>query len=220
MTELSRVNNSSYSIESLDNFIIDNFSLPFSMNYLGHIYFSNNNLHLAKANLFGDSVKGKDYTHYPEIIQQGIYLHRSIDNYIDHHPKVLELIRELRPELPKVAGIAIDLFFDHLLAKNWSSWHKQPLNDFLMNVHSNLEKIDHDIYPESFNFFIHKLCDMKWMNHYEYTEGLDKMCNGVSRRLSFDNELKNGLSVFLRHEKSVENVFNEYMRDANEYFLT
>lgn len=190
------------------------------MNYLGHIYFSNNDLHLAKANLFGDSVKGKDYSHFPDIIQQGIKLHRTIDNYIDHHPKVLELIRELRPDLPKVSGIAIDLFFDHLLAKNWSNWHPKPLSDFLANIHNSLEKIDRSFYPHDFNLFIQRLCEMKWMNHYASREGLDKMCNGVSRRLSFDNELKNGLSVFLRHEKSIEETFNEYMRDANEYFLT
>ena len=190
------------------------------MNYLGHIYFSNNDLKLAKANLFGDSVKGKDYSHFPEIIQQGIKLHRSIDNYIDHHPKVLELIRELRPELPKVSGIAIDLFFDHLLAKHWSNWHSQPLKEFLHTVHTELEQLDRNFYPADFNLFIRRLCEMKWMNHYAYTEGLDKMCNGVGRRLSFDNALKNGLNVFLRHEQTIENTFNEYMRDANEYFLT
>jgi acyl carrier protein phosphodiesterase len=188
------------------------------MNYLGHIYFSNNNLRLAKANLFGDSVKGKDYSRFPEFIQEGIKLHRDIDSYIDHHPKVLELIREIRTDLPKVAGIAIDLFFDHLLAKNWSNWSQETLDTFLNRVHNSLEELDKQAYPESFNFFIHKLCEIQWMNHYAFTDGLDKMCNGVSRRLSFDNELKNGLAVFLKYETKIIVVFNEYMQDANEYF--
>jgi acyl carrier protein phosphodiesterase len=189
------------------------------MNYLGHIYFSNNNLQLAKANLFGDSVKGTHLEIYPEFIQKGIRLHREIDNYIDNHPKVLELIREIRIDLPKVAGIAIDLFFDHLLAKYWSDWNSEPLDIFLDRVHNSLEDLDKIYYPESFNFFIHKLCEMRWMNSYKLTYGLDRMCNGVSRRLSFDNELKNGLAVFLKNETRITSVFNEYMQDANEHFL-
>jgi acyl carrier protein phosphodiesterase len=77
------------------------------MNFLGHLYFSNNNLELMYANLFGDHVKGSDYSHFPEIVQTGISLHRSIDNYIDHHPKVVELMHKLYPELPKVTVIAM-----------------------------------------------------------------------------------------------------------------
>lgn len=189
------------------------------MNYLGHIYFSNNDLRLAKANLFGDSVKGTHLEKFPEFIQEGIRLHRAIDNYIDHHPAVMQLIRILREEdLPKVAGIAVDLYFDHLLAKNWSQWHTTPLLQFLDNVHSKLNKIDKADYPDDFNYFIDRLCEMQWMNHYSKIEGLDKMSNGVSRRLSFDNALKNGMHVFLKHQTAVEHAFNEYMRDANEHF--
>src|SRR5690554_7679267 len=67
------------------------------------------------ANLFGDFVKGKDYTYLPQIIQDGVGLHRQIDDFVDRHPLVSELRLKLYKELPKIAGIAIDLFFDHLL---------------------------------------------------------------------------------------------------------
>lgn len=189
------------------------------MNYLGHIYFSNNDLRLAKANLFGDSVKGPDYTRFPVFIQEGIKLHREIDDYIDHHPAVTRLIRILREDLPKVAPIAIDLFFDHLLAKRWSNFHTTPLEDFLEIVHSSIDKLDQEYYTAEFNLFINRLCQYKWMTHYSSLEGLDKMCNGVSRRISFENSLPKGLSVFLKHEEAVEHAFNEYMHDANEHFL-
>lgn len=188
------------------------------MNYLGHIYFSNNNLRLAKANLFGDSVKGTHLEKYPDFVQQGIRLHREIDNYIDHHPKVMELIRIIRPDLPKIASVAVDLYFDHLLAKNWKDWHTTPLQEFLDDVHSNLQKLDREVYTDDFNFFIGRLCELKWMNAYSSEYGLDKMCNGVSRRISFDNELKNGLAVFHKYETKIVTAFNEYMTDANEHF--
>ncbi len=85
------------------------------MNFLGHLYFSDNKQELMLNNLFGDFVKGKDISRYPIEIQQGITLHRKIDNFIDRHPLVLELSHKLFADLPKVSAIAIDLFFDHLL---------------------------------------------------------------------------------------------------------
>jgi acyl carrier protein phosphodiesterase len=93
------------------------------MNFLGHLYFSNNDFELMQANLFGDFVKGKDYTHLPLKLQEGVTLHRKIDHYIDHHPAVLDLVHLLHDDLPKVAAIAVDIYFDHLLAKNWSKFH-------------------------------------------------------------------------------------------------
>ena len=55
------------------------------------------------SNLYGDFVKGRDYSHYPEIVQKGIYLHRSIDNFIDTHPAVTELRLSIYPKLPNYA---------------------------------------------------------------------------------------------------------------------
>ena len=78
------------------------------MNFLGHLYFSENNSELMYANLYGDHIKGRNFEQLPELLQKGIKLHRSIDNYIDHHPKVIDLMRQLYPELPKVTGIAMN----------------------------------------------------------------------------------------------------------------
>ena len=79
------------------------------MNFLGHLYFSNNNLDLMVANLFGDFCKGKSYLSYPIETQRGVLLHREIDSYIDNHAEVLAIRKELYASLPKVSGIAIDL---------------------------------------------------------------------------------------------------------------
>ena len=53
------------------------------MNLLGHLYFSADDKELMIANLYGDHFHGRNYTHFPEIIQKGIYLHRQIDDFID-----------------------------------------------------------------------------------------------------------------------------------------
>ena len=58
------------------------------MNYLAHIYLSGNNDMLKIGNFIADSVKGKQYLDYPKAVQQGITLHRNIDEFTDSHPIV------------------------------------------------------------------------------------------------------------------------------------
>lgn len=188
------------------------------MNLLGHIYLSNNDNALAIANLFGDFVKGKKHLEYPEWIQHGVKLHREIDQYIDNHPSVKELIVLLRPDLPKVASVAIDLFFDHLLAKNWHKFHSVELTKFLDQFYTDIPTYRNH-FSDDFAFFLTLMIERRWMNHYSSFEGLKKMCNGVGSRLSFPNALPGAYTTFLKHETAIESAFYEYMRDANEHFL-
>jgi acyl carrier protein phosphodiesterase len=187
------------------------------MNYLGHLYFSNDDPELMLANLYGDFVKGRDLSAYPAIVQQGIGLHRKIDSYIDSHPAVLELLHSLYPELPKIAGVAVDLYFDHLLAREWSSYHPDPLSAFLQRFYDAVD-FGSKGYSETFRQLIRKLVDMDWISKYQTLEGLDRACRGVSSRISFPNELKHGRAVFEANEKKISTTFAIYMSDAVDYF--
>lgn len=187
------------------------------MNFLGHLYFSKNDRDLMIANLFGDFVRGRNFDHFPPLIQEGIILHRQIDHYIDTHPLVRELKLELMTELPKVGPIAVDLFFDHLLAKNWEQYHIDQYDSFLLEFYKH-ESDYLGYYPTSFLQFMEKLRNHQWMNHYPTKYGLMKSCEGVSRRLSFETKLAEAHLVFEQKEETVEAVFHSFMKDALHHF--
>jgi acyl carrier protein phosphodiesterase len=189
------------------------------MNYLGHLYFSNNDTELMLSNLFGDFVKGKDLGHYRSKTIRGITLHRTIDSYIDTHPAVRELLHVLYPHLPKVSGIAVDLFFDHLLAKNWDKYHPIGLNEFLTNFYDAIDLESDDFTPE-FKTMLFHMVRVNWISYYPTLEGLNKALHGVSSKISFDNSLKDGMRVFLENEKLIEQTFHYFMQDAIDYFNT
>ena len=188
------------------------------MNFLGHLYFSNNDKDLMTANLFGDFCKGRSYKTYPTKIQEGVLLHRSIDSYIDNHKAVKKIRSLLHEPLPKVAGIAIDLYFDHLLAKQWSHFHNEEYNVFLDSFYQH-QSTNENLYPESFQLFLKALRNLKWMNHYPTAYGLQKSCEGVSKRISFENELKNAPILMKAFETMLQNAFIDYMKDARAVFL-
>lgn len=189
------------------------------MNFLGHLYFSGNDKELMLANLFGDFVRGSKHEHFPEVIQKGIKLHRSIDFYIDNHPLVKELKFDLMSELPKVGPVAVDLFFDHLLARNWNQFHTSEYNLFLEDFYTH-ETDFQDHYPENFMDFMSKLRTHQWMNHYPTKYGLMKSCEGVAKRISFETKLPIAHLVFDQKEGQIEEVFHRFMSDAKREFLT
>lgn len=169
------------------------------------------------ANLFGDFVRGRNFNHYPSIIQNGIILHRKIDSFMDQHQSVMELKLKLYAELPKVAGVAVDLFFDHLLARNWIDHHSINYEDFLNDFYAHRSDFEIDLSDEFINF-ITIFRERKWLNHYPTSFGLEKSCQGVSSRISFPNKLKDAPSVFYKYEADIARVYKIYMNDANDYF--
>lgn len=187
------------------------------MNFLGHLYFSENHGQLQNANLFGDFVRGRDLSMYPELIQKGIRYHREIDNYIDHHPVVISLLHELYDELPKIASIAVDLYFDHLLAKNWNKYHSLPYDEYLTRFY-NVKLENESFYSTEYLILLAKIKQNNWMHYYQFHEGLDKACKGLSRRISFENELSNGANIFTEKEDLITSAFQAFMVDAQKHF--
>lgn len=187
------------------------------MNFLGHLYFSNNDPELMYANLLGDYIKGKDLSDYSEVVQKGIALHRSIDNLIDHHPAVVELLHILYPQLPKISGIAVDLYFDHLLAKNWKSFHSSEYRAFINNFYA-YDPVCKEAFTPDFLFMLDKMKEFDWLYHYQFLDGLKRASQGLSKRISFKNNLNEAPEVFIKNEKEIIKAFDLYMKDAIPFF--
>lgn len=177
------------------------------------------------ANLFGDFVKGKDYSHLPETVQNGVLLHRQIDDYIDHHEVVKELRLKLFKELPKIAGIAIDLYMDHCLAKKWDNFHREKLTEYLNTFFDYaLQKRNQTFsetgfhYPDNFLELLSIMHENRWIENYRNRSGLVFACNGLSKRISFPNNLDEAPLVFEKNKTLIEHTFKVYMHDAIKKF--
>mgnify|MGYP002265619164 FL=1 len=169
------------------------------------------------ANLQGDYIKGKDFSMYHETVQKGVVLHRTIDNFIDTHPAVRDLLHKLYPHLPKISGIAVDIYFDHLLAKNWNQFHTKPLREFVDAFYSFEPQFSNEFSPE-FKFMLSKMKEYDWLYQYQFYDGLEKACSGLSRRISFKNNLHQAPAVFRTKEKEIEQAFRLFMQDAHPFY--
>jgi len=189
------------------------------MNYLGHLYFSDSNTELMYANIYGDFVKGSNLSMHSTIVQKGVVLHRKIDDFIDTHPIINDLKKELSPLLPKIYGIAIDLYFDHWLAKNWSLHHNVELSVFIEEFYS-ANHYSKQFTNQNYQFLIAKMREDDWLNQYKTIDGLNFAATGLSRRISFENTLWKAKEVYIEKEGLIESSLEKFMVEAKIFFQT
>lgn len=102
------------------------------MNFLAHLYLTKDTPELVSVgNFMADAVKGtKALELHPELIQQGIRIHRAIDSFTDTHHIFKQGTARLHANYGKFAPVIMDIFYDHLLAVRWLEYNQQSLADF------------------------------------------------------------------------------------------
>ncbi|UXX77814.1 ACP phosphodiesterase [Reichenbachiella carrageenanivorans] len=178
------------------------------MNYLSHLFLSFENEPITIGNFIADFVKGKKYLDYPEGVQQGILIHREIDHYADNHPIFLDGKRRLAVDYRHYAGVIMDIYYDHFLAKNWSDYSNENLKDFCNRQYQLLHR-HQTLLPDKCNYLLGYMESGDWLYNYQFIEGIQFALSGMSRRTSFTSGM----------ERAVKNLTDDYERFEREFQL-
>ncbi len=186
------------------------------MNFLAHIYLSGENEDIQFGNYIGDFVKGKHWTKYNNDIKKGILLHREIDSYTDSHPVVRNSIKRMRPAYGKYAGAAIDILYDHFLAKYWNNYSSKELEDFVIDFHytiiERLGKLPHKARRFTFPFIKNKrLICYADLNCFE--DVLQKMAIYTS----MPDKVKDAMLIINQNYNSFYREFETFFPEIIEY---
>ncbi len=93
------------------------------MNHLAHALLAGDDEWLLLCGMLGDFVHGQPVPQlFPSRVIAGIRLHGAIDVYTDAHPEVLAAKAQLPPPYRRYAGILLDMWFDHCLARDFGRW--------------------------------------------------------------------------------------------------
>ncbi|NJP09697.1 MAG: DUF479 domain-containing protein [Leptolyngbyaceae cyanobacterium RU_5_1] len=160
------------------------------MNYLAHLYLANETPELIIGSILGDFVKGTLQNLYTPDIRNGIELHRKIDSYTDSHQVVHASKCIITAQRRRFAGIMIDLFYDHFLAKSWSQYSSISLYDFSQHVYGVLVE-SQAILPDSLGKILPYMIEQNWLISYQEINHIGRALNGISRRLKRPNSLLN-----------------------------
>jgi len=162
------------------------------MNYLAHIYLSNEDPLVTIGNFIADKVKGKDYKTYNPSVQTGILLHRHIDTYTDSHKIVRQSTKRLHETYGHYSGVIVDIFYDHFLAKYWHKYSNTDLDIYVNNFYDLLQ--DHyDILPLGIKKIIPSLTTKNWLMNYESKAGISRVLKGMETRIARPSNIGNAI---------------------------
>ncbi|MDR8524362.1 acyl carrier protein phosphodiesterase [Shewanella fidelis] len=151
------------------------------MNFLAHLHLADNSQTSMAANIAGDFAKGS-IEDFPKHLQQGLWLHRQIDQLTDSHEITKELLSLFPKSLTRAAPIIIDLSFDHMLAKFWDEYHHQTLEEFAIKAYDAIDNCE--ALPEKLVSIAPRIRQENWLVAYQTREGLNQTLAAVAKRVS------------------------------------
>ncbi|MEB3214849.1 MAG: ACP phosphodiesterase [Nostocales cyanobacterium 94392] len=185
------------------------------MNYLAHSFLSEGTTESLIGNFLGDFVKGS-IDIYPKEIIKGIYSHRKIDSFTDSHPIFRSSKSLISRKRNRFAGIMIDVFYDHFLAKNWSEYCTVSLENFTNNVYQVLQD-NQNILPERLKRILPNMVASNLLASYKSVFTIDRAINGISRRIKRKNNLFGGVEELFFNYQQLQRDFSQFFPELIDY---
>ncbi len=152
------------------------------MNWLAHIFLSEQNIDFQIGNYLADPLKGKAWNNANDNIKNGMKIHKLIDSYTDNHP----IFKQSKNRLSKgglLKAVVIDLTYDYLLTKNWTKYSEILIDDFLNDFYNNANTNMHTL-PNDAKQKLERLIEFDLLNKYQSLEHLNESFKRVDKRLS------------------------------------
>lgn len=182
------------------------------LNYLAHLFLSGSNTDLMIGNYIGDSLKGVDIAKFNSSIQNGVKLHRYIDQYTDNHPVVAESKLLIRHEFSKFTPVVIDVYYDYFLANTWHNHSKVSLDSFALKKYALLQD-NHDVLPYGAQRFLHYMQSNNILVAYKTMKGIAKVFWGMSHRTKFKSRMELAHEILPAFEDQISVQFNSFFED-------
>lgn len=179
------------------------------MNFLAHLYLSGDNDEIIIGNFIADHVKGNKIDAFGKGIQDGIRLHRKIDQYTDAHPVFLKSKSRLAGNYRKYAGVIVDMYYDHFLSAYWPQYSDEPIQKFTMRMYKILMR-RYFILPPKTKRILPFMAKDNWLVGYGKLDGLKMALTGMSRRTPFDSRMENAVMDLKADYNLYKNEFEEF----------
>lgn len=158
----------------------------------------------------GDFVKGPLKGQYDGRISNAIRLHRHIDTFTDAHPITARSRARMSASRRRVAGIIVDIGYDHFLAHRWSEYADVELADFTAKVYLALSTHE-QILPQRLRSIAARMAAQDWLSSYASLQHVARALNGVASRLSRPALLSGSIT-------EIEQNYDDLGRDFEVFF--
>ncbi len=182
------------------------------MNFLAHIYLSGNNDLLKIGNFMADGIRGRHYEYLPIEVQKGIKLHREIDTFTDAHPIFRQSTKRLHERYHHYAGVIVDVFYDHFLAKNWSDYSNEKLEDYVARFYKSLDTHEAILTEKTLHMKPYMI-QHNWLVNYQYKKGIARILTQMDHRTKDVSQMKYAIEELEKYYDEFEAEFALFFED-------
>ena len=186
------------------------------MNFLAHIYLSGENDLLKIGNFMADSIRGNSYLNYPEELKNGILLHRAIDTFTDAHPIYRKSKHRLHEKYGHYSGVIMDILYDHFLAKNWSTYSDENLEDYAQNFYKLLQE-NYAILTDKTKAMLPYMIARNWLVSYATIAGIEMILFQMDYKTKHRANMQEAIVELLAFYPHMENEFTLFFEELRKH---
>jgi acyl carrier protein phosphodiesterase len=183
------------------------------MNWLAHLYLTPADTDGYLGALLGDVVRGPIPQDLAPGVRTAIALHRRIDALTATHPIYRRSAARIDPAHGHYRRVLVDVFYDHVLARDWETLAPEPLAVFLARVYAALDPVA-AASPALAPAFYAPLRTQNWLASYATTDGIAVALRRMRARLRRDHPLEHAVADLIAHEPLFTADFHAFFADA------
>lgn len=149
------------------------------MNFLAHLHLADPDPGLMLGGVVADFARNPEVARLPEDVRRGVQLHRLIDGFTDRHFVVGRSCARIARKLGWFSGIVIDIYYDHILARNWERYSGESLRKFADRAYAVLRGRLAAATPEAHRFLT-QFIENDQIVRYATTEGITQTLTRVA----------------------------------------
>jgi acyl carrier protein phosphodiesterase len=176
------------------------------LNYLAHLFFSDDSEDAVVGSLLGDFVKGNPAGRFNAAITEAIHLHRRIDSFSNTHVLTRRSRCRISPLRRRFAGVIVDVCYDHFLSRHWRHFSRIDQKPFVERVYAVLFK-NRAILPERFSRLLPRMVAEDWLGSYMNLDGAGEALDRIAGRLSRGGPFKGAVSEIEANYRDLETDF-------------
>ncbi len=186
------------------------------MNYLAHAYLSFNQPDILAGNMISDFVKGKRKYDYSPGIQQGIALHRSIDEFTDRHPATKAARKFFKSSYGLYSAVFMDVVYDHFLACDRTEFTDASLHEFSMGIYRVLDLYEM-VFPEKFRVMYPYMKQHNFLYNYKFNMGIQQSFEGISHRALYISESFTAFRLFKENYEELQGYYTVFFPSLKSF---
>ncbi|MDH3388947.1 MAG: ACP phosphodiesterase [Gammaproteobacteria bacterium] len=189
------------------------------MNHFAHLVLSQPTLESAVGNLLGDFARGVDPVSLPPAVWAGLQNHRAVDRFTDAHPRVREMKRGFSRERRRFAGIALDIYFDHLLISHWQEFEQRHLESLIGELYRRMSAGRELMPGEQMKRVTQRMIEYDWFGSYRELDAVAESLDRVAARIRFENRFDNAIEDLQRHHDLICEGFFEFYPELQRHVV-